>query len=109
MQKTKTPDYKKIYEDILRLRYPGKREQCESLLSKPIFSVKDVIAINDIIFPKADKKTEFENQRHRSYDKSAILEILDYQKNNNLNNSQLARYFKLSRNTVTKWKRQFQG
>jgi DNA-binding transcriptional regulator YiaG len=107
MQKTESPDYKRIYEDILRLKHPAKKEQCESILSKSRFSVKDVITINDIIFPKADKKTEFNNQRHRSYDESTILEILDYQKNNRLNNSELARRFKLSRNTVAKWRRHF--
>ncbi|MDW9378788.1 helix-turn-helix domain-containing protein [Chryseobacterium sp. JV558] len=107
MQKTESPDYKRIYEDILRLKHPTKKAQCTSILSKATFSVKDVIAINDIIFPKADKKTEFANQRHRSYDKSAILEILEYQKNNSLNNSELARYFKLSRNTISKWKKLF--
>ncbi|MCW1961702.1 helix-turn-helix domain-containing protein [Chryseobacterium viscerum] len=107
MQKTESPDYKRIYEDILRLKHPTKKEQCESILSKSRFSVKDVITINDIIFPKADKKTEFDNQRHRSYDESTILEILDYQKNNRLNNSELARRFKLSRNTVAKWRRHF--
>jgi hypothetical protein len=33
--------------------------------------------------------------------------MLDYQKKNKLTNSQLAKHFKLSRNTVTKWKRLF--
>ena len=37
--------------------------------------------------------------------KTTILEILQYQKNNNLNNNQLADHFKLSRNTITKWKK----
>ncbi|MBE4948459.1 helix-turn-helix domain-containing protein [Chryseobacterium culicis] len=100
------PDYKKIYEDIL-VKYPTKKEQCETILSKTVFSVKDVITINNIIFPKADQETQFANQRHRSYDKTSILEILDYQTKNKLNNSELARHFKLSRNTVAKWKKQF--
>ena len=102
----KNPNYKKIYEDIL-LKYPAKKEQCRTILSKTSFSVKDVITINNIIFPRADQKTQFANQRHRSYDKSSILEILEYQVKNNLNNSELARHFKLSRNTVAKWKKQF--
>ncbi|MFS4473234.1 helix-turn-helix domain-containing protein [Chryseobacterium sp. T20] len=107
MQKPESPDYKRIYEDLIRLKYPAKKQECESILLKPIFSVKDVITINNILFPKASKQTEFANQRHRSYDKTAILEILDYQKKNNLNDAELARYFKLSRNTVAKWKKQF--
>ncbi|QBA19806.1 helix-turn-helix domain-containing protein [Chryseobacterium indologenes] len=107
MHKPESPNYKRIYEDLVRLKYPAKKQECESILSKPVFSVKDVIAINNILFPKANKQTEFANQRHRSYDKTAILEILSYQKNNKLNNAELARYFKLSRNTIAKWKKLF--
>ena len=99
---TKGPNYKKIYEDILRLQHPTKKEECEKILSKTAFSVKDVININNIIFPKATQETQFANQRHRSYDKTSIIEILNYQKKNNLNNSELARHFKLSRKTVAK-------
>ncbi|EJL68543.1 hypothetical protein [Chryseobacterium populi] len=101
------PDYKKIYEDILKLKHPDKIKDCKSLLSKSKLSAKDVVRINDIIFSKSDKMTLFLNQRHRSYDKSAILEILDYQKKYKLNNSQLANHFRLSRNSITKWKKIF--
>ncbi|HUH25918.1 MAG TPA: helix-turn-helix domain-containing protein [Flavobacterium sp.] len=48
------------------------------------------------------------NQKYRSYDKATIIEILNYQKKNGLNNTQLANHFKLSRNTVAKWERLFQ-
>lgn len=47
------------------------------------------------------------NQKYRSYDKATIIEILNYQKKNSLNNTQLSNHFKLSRNTVTKWKTLF--
>ena len=59
------------------------------------------------IFGIGNRETQAENQKHRSYSKSDILKILDYQKKNNLNNSQLANHFSLSRNTVAKWKRMF--
>jgi len=39
------------------------------------------------------------DQMHGFYNTSAILQILDYQKENKLNNIQLAAYFKMSRNT----------
>ncbi|WP_137906034.1 hypothetical protein [Chryseobacterium sp. 2VB] len=54
MHKPESPDYKRIYEDLVRLKYPAKKQECESILSKPIFSVKDVITINNILFPKAN-------------------------------------------------------
>ncbi|MDH6252964.1 DNA-binding transcriptional regulator YiaG [Chryseobacterium sp. H1D6B] len=102
----KKPNYKKIYEDILTLKFPGKKKYCQSILSKAELSVNDVIHINDIIFQKSDRTKASQNQKHRSYDMSYILEILDYQKKHQLNNSQLAAHFGLSRNTVTKWKKQ---
>ncbi|WP_126651232.1 hypothetical protein [Chryseobacterium aureum] len=59
------------------------------------------------IFSEADQKTQVANQRYRSYDKASILEMLDYQTKNQLNNSEWARHFALSRNTVAKWKNNF--
>lgn len=44
---------------------------------------------------------------HKKEECQTILEK-DYQKNNNLNSSQLANHFKLSRNTMAKWKKMFQ-
>jgi len=107
METLKGPNYKKIYEDILQLKYPEKREQCKMLLSKTKLSVRDIIEINSVIFSKTEIESRLENGRHRSYDKFSILELLDYQKKNQLNNSQLAIHFKLSRNSIAKWKKQF--
>lgn len=99
------PDYKSIYSDILDKKYPHKKEKCEVLLNKKKLSALDVIKLNQMIFGN----TENENftRRHNSYSKSDILIILDYQKKNRCNNSQLAAHFKLSRNTVTKWRKIF--
>ncbi len=48
------------------------------------------------------------NQKLRSYNEEDILRILQYQKNHNMNNLQVAERFGLSRNTMTKWRRLFQ-
>ncbi|KMQ58345.1 transposase [Chryseobacterium sp. FH2] len=101
------PDYKRIYSDILKEKYPEKEHNCKSLLSKKNLSAIDIIELNQKIFGLADKEAEVFNQKHRSYDKIDILQILAYQKKHKLNNSQLANYFKLSRNTVAKWKKMF--
>ena len=98
-----TPNYKRIYSDILNKRYPEKKEVCKQIIQKANLSVFDVIKLNEKIFGTNQSK----NQKLRSYSKSDILKILDYQKKNNLNNSQLANHFKLSRNTVAKWKKLF--
>ncbi len=98
-------NYKKIYQDILEIKFPEKKEQCFPVLNKKELSMLDVIDLNQKIFGKSDKQTDRFNQRHRSYDKQTILKILEYQTINNLNNSELSRHFKLSRNTITKWRK----
>lgn len=51
------------------------------------------------------ESTQF-NQRHRSYDVSIISHRVDYQKKHQLNNAQLTKHYKLSRNTITQLKSQ---
>lgn len=103
-----TPDYKRIYTDIIAMKFPDKKTECEVLLNKPDLSVLDVIELNNKVFGIAtDRPTEIFNQKHHSYKRNDILKILDYQKKHTLNNSQLAKHFKLSRNTVAKWKKLF--
>ena len=100
-------NYQQIFSDILEKKYPQKKEQCRSLLQKKTLSAMDIIELNQTIFG-TDRDNITSNQQHRSYSKSDILQILDYQKKHKLNNSQLARHFKLSRNTESKWKKLFQ-
>ncbi|WP_223559482.1 helix-turn-helix domain-containing protein [Chryseobacterium lathyri] len=105
--KNNQPNYKNIYSDILTKKFPHKRKECEVLLNMDSLSFLHIIQLNTIIFGTSDNQTENFNQKHRSYRKSDILKILEYQKKYNLNNIQLANHFKLSRNSVTKWKKMF--
>jgi hypothetical protein len=98
------PDYRRIYTDIISRKYPHKEEKCKTLLNKKDLSFLDIIKLNSLIFETKTKETKIFNQRHRSYDKFTILEILGYQKKNKFNNTQLANHFKLSRNSIAKWK-----
>lgn len=100
-----TPDYKKIYLDITSKKHPEKREICKALLEKESLSAIDIIKLNKIVFGQNEKTTNASNQQLRSYSKSDIFKFLEYQKKHNLNNIQLANHFKLSRNSVTKWKK----
>ncbi|MGG5210518.1 helix-turn-helix domain-containing protein [Chryseobacterium sp. MIQD13] len=101
------PDYKRIYSDIITKEFPDKRNCCLQLLQKEILSAIDIIRLNEEIFGIPDKETFIANQRHRSYRETDILQILDYQQRNQLTNTQLASHFKLSRNTVAKWRKKF--
>lgn len=101
--KEQTPDYKRIFDDMITIKFPDKRKYCDGILKKKKkLSVLDVLKLNAIIFGHKE-----ESQRFRSYDQKAIKEILNYQKKYQLRNSELADIFKLSRNTVTKWKKMF--
>ncbi|KAB1229648.1 helix-turn-helix domain-containing protein [Chryseobacterium viscerum] len=103
--KKKGPDYRKIYHDLIIMKCPQNLDRCSSILMKEELSSLDVIKLNKIISDKEDLGSSIFNQRLKSYHVSDILEILSYQKKNGLNNSELARHFKLSRNTLTHWKR----
>ena len=101
-----SPDYKRIYNDIISRKHPEKRELCQSILSKQELSFLDIINLNQLLFKSESKTRSLFNQQHRSYDAHSIQQILEYQVSNKLSNSQLAAHFRLSRNTVSKWKKQ---
>lgn len=103
----RTPNYKMIYEDILEKKYPQKKELCQTILNKIDITVLDILTLENLIFGKSNPKSSIINQRHRAYNKFDILQILDYQKEYQLSNSQLAKQFKLSRNSISKWKKIF--
>ena len=104
--KNQLPNYKLIFSDILDKKYPEKKKECEDLLRKNDLSVLNILELNQKIFG-VNKDTQIFNQKCRAYKKSDILQILDYQKNNNLTNTELANHFKISRNTISKWKKVF--
>lgn len=103
----KRVDYKILYTDIINKRYPEKLEECNDLLNKKHLSVVDILLLNKTIFG-ASNSTDFSlNQKFKSYSKQDIIQILNYQKTYTLNNTQLAEKFKISRNTITKWRKIF--
>lgn len=102
-----TPDYKLIYSDILIKKFPHKKEMCEGLLSKETLTALNIIELNTMIFGLPDNQPQNLNHKYRSYGKNDIFIILEYQKKHKINNSQLANHFRISRNTVAKWKKLF--
>ncbi|BAP31233.1 uncharacterized protein CHSO_2196 [Chryseobacterium sp. StRB126] len=103
--KINRPNYKIIYQDMLQKQHPDKIKACKELLKKENLDTADILELNRRIFPQIYDNKEKSSQKHRAYNESDILRVLDYQKKNRLNNSQLASHFKMSRNTITKWKK----
>jgi ATP/maltotriose-dependent transcriptional regulator MalT len=101
------PDYKRIYQDILTIKYPEKKELCQEILSKAVLKSLDIIKLNNLIFGTVNKDHFSFNQKHISYDESSVLEILAFQKKFGYSNTEIAFHFKLSRNTIASWKRKF--
>ncbi|OCA76841.1 transposase [Chryseobacterium contaminans] len=99
MEKNHEPNYKRIFTDILMRKHPDKLKVCSPILRKKALTALDILELNRLIF---DFENTDINQKHRSFNETTILQILDHQKKYNLNNSQLASHFRLSRNTVTK-------
>ena len=104
---SKGPDYKRIYSDIIKIKHPGKKDVCKAILAKNKLSALDIIELNRRIFGTNNRSSRIISQKHRSYNKLDILEILNYQQKNFLNDSELAVHFQLSRNTIAKWKKLF--
>lgn len=100
------PNYIRIFTDILDKKYPDKKPYVLPHLRKKNLTHLEIIHINQLIFGAG--KDNNENQKYKSYTKSDIIKILTHQKKHDLNNSELATHFKLSRNTVAKWKKLYE-
>lgn len=74
------PDYKQIYTDILKEKFPEKLIDItiQNKLER-LHSAIDILKFNQLIFGEPEYAVEFNNQRLRSYDEESILEILRYQ------------------------------
>ncbi|PWN57924.1 transposase [Chryseobacterium viscerum] len=101
------PDYKRIYKDIINMKFPDKMDLCKVLFEKEILSTLDIIILNKIVFGINDENNESINNKYKVYSRQDIYNILKFQKTEFLNNTQLAKHFKMSRNTITKWKKMY--
>lgn len=93
-------NYKRIFQDILDLKFPEKQELHTIVLEREITDFYDVLSLNKLIFGD-----EIKENKHKSYDSSTITKVLKYQEENNLSNVETAKKFNLSRNTVSAWKK----
>ncbi|PXW12929.1 hypothetical protein C8D70_11021 [Chryseobacterium sp. CBTAP 102] len=98
----KSPHFKIIFLDILNEEFPEKIQECSTILAKDSLTSLDVLVLNKIIFGQS--KNLKDKNVYRSYTLEDIKYILNYQKKNNLNNSEVCIIFGTSRNTIAKWK-----
>ncbi|MCD9855717.1 hypothetical protein LUD75_13420 [Epilithonimonas sp. JDS] len=97
------PNYTKIYLDLIKFR---KKDDVisDSLLEKinNIKIVKDVLEIERELF-KNDNSAY--NQKLRCYDEKTVKSILEHQRLNKITNTELGQKYKVSRNTIAKWRK----
>lgn len=104
------PDFKLIYTDIINEKFPDK-------MNDPVIRSKldtlntavDILKFNILVFGESEYTILSKSQRLRSYDEASIREILDYQSKNKLTNTETGNHFKISRNTIAKWKSFFKS
>jgi hypothetical protein len=99
-----TPNYTKIYTDMISELFPMKLNDPDILRRlKEIKTIKDVIILNNILFKNGINKVR--NQKLKCYDLTTMETILKYQKTHQLTDTHIARQYHMSRNTVAKWKK----
>lgn len=102
------PNYSKIYRDMLKLEYPEKLKEPKIIeLLKNLNTTEDVLNFNRRIF-KQSKESEENNQKLKTYDKKTMLKLLQYQQKHGFSTSFMSKKYKISRTTITKWKKTFE-
>ena len=110
-------DYKRLYLDYIdandTLSNPVKKD-LKSIIEgqqNDDLSYRVLMQINTVI--RENVNTVRENmvgyKQYNAYDKEFIRYVLSYQKRNNLTNKDISLKFRMSRNTVAKWKRLFKS
>lgn len=100
----KKPNYIKIYTDLINSKFPEKLSLIDLFKGKEELPFLDVIIINNLLFGQIESENQ-SNPRHKAYDVETIKYILKYQKEKELSNTATSKFFELSRNSISKWKK----
>ena len=105
-------NYISLYTDFINdnnsLQNKTKIKLLKHINNQQELSVKKIIKINSIIKNDiASGKNNKKTQQLKAYDYDFVQQTLDYQKKYNLSNNNISIEFKLSRNTIAKWKKHF--
>ena len=61
------PLYNKLYQDLIREKYPDRESDCSAYLEKKNWTALDVIQVENILFADQQKKSKKKsNQKHRA-------------------------------------------
>ena len=105
LKKNFSPNYKVIFEDLAKERY---KDLVPKYIQQRIESLNnhlDVLELNKLIFNQ--NYSSKETAQMKAYDRASIEKVLQTQVKDNLSNREMATMFHLSRNTVAKWKKEY--
>lgn len=93
---------------MLQLEHPDKLEdpKIRELLKK-LNTTEEVLNFNDKLF-KQSKESLKNNQKLKTYDKKTMLKLLQYQKKHGFSTSYMSKKYKISRTTISNWKKTFE-
>lgn len=104
------PDYKKIFTDMVKYYELFLTDQIQKeidiILSREELTSLDVLKMNELLFPRSIKFSQ--NQKLHKFDHQSKKFIIEYQKKLKLSNISTATTFKISRNTLAKWKQELE-
>jgi Transcriptional regulator containing PAS, AAA-type ATPase, and DNA-binding domains len=101
------PNYTKIYQDMLKEKAPDKLKDPEIKRQlKKLNTTENVLSFNEKVF-KQSKESLLHNQKLKTYDKQTILKLLHYQEKHGFSTSHMSKKYKISRTTLTKWRKTF--
>ena len=105
IKKNLTPDYLLIFQDLAKERYKDLvpnhiQERIENLNNH-----LDVLEVNKLIFNQ--NYSSKETAQMKAYDRASIEKVLKIQEKDSLSNREIATMFHLSRNTIAKWRKEY--
>ena len=105
IKKNLTPDYILIFQDLARERF---KDLIPKYIQEKIENLNnhlDVLELNKLIFNQ--NYSSKETAQMKAYDKASIEKVLQTQVKDKLSNREIATMFHLSRNTIAKWRKEY--
>ncbi|MDR6516248.1 hypothetical protein [Chryseobacterium camelliae] len=102
------PNYVKIFTDMLKeydpekLNDPKIQRQLRNLNTS-----EDVLNFNEKVFQQS-KEMQKSNQKLKTYDRKTMIKLLKYQQKHGFSTSYMSRKYKISRTTLSKWRKNFE-
>ena len=104
-KKNLNPDYKAIFQDLAQQQFGEDIPLDIQNRIEHLSSHLDVLEVNKLIFNQ--NYSSKETAQMKAYDRASIEKVLQTQEKDQLSNREIALMFHLSRNTIAKWRKEY--